>query len=465
MSEELLHHFQSKQPSVEERIAAGKKLRDKFPRSRQGDYKSPANRADPVSILEEQAKTRLPDLVSIRYARMLTSPFAFLRGGAAIMAADLSANGETSGIQVQACGDMHVANFGVFASAERNLVFGINDFDETLSAPWEWDLKRLVASIAASGRFLGADEKLCRKSVMAAVSSYRKRMKEYAFMGNMELWYSTIGERDIMETLSPSARKGAEKIMSKARERTHMQVLGKLTDLVDEKYRLRDDAPFLVHETHSSDGLPIEEALGMVLQSYFLSLASDRKNLLRHYHIADVARKVVGVGSVGTRCWVIFLTGANADDPLFLQLKEAQPSVLEPFTAKSAYSNHGQRVVSGQRLIQGAPDIFLGWGERAGRHFYVRQLRDMKGGIEITPGKVKVENMPQYCSLCAWALALAHAKSGDAAMISGYVGNSNELDEAMVRFAFAYADQTEKDHQALADAAKSGRIRVAAAAS
>jgi uncharacterized protein (DUF2252 family) len=380
------------------------------------------------------------------------------------MSADLAANGETTGIHVQACGDMHVANFGVFASAERNLVFGINDFDETLPGPWEWDLKRLVASIVASGRFLGASKDLCEESVMAAVSSYRKRMKQYAYMGTMELWYSTISEKDILKSLSSSARKGAEKIMSKARERTHMQVLGKLTDLVDEKYRLRDDAPFLVHETHSPDGLPIEEALGLLLESYFLSLADDRKNILQHYRIADVARKVVGVGSVGTRCWVIFLTGKNVDDPLFLQAKEAQPSVLEPVVSKSVYANHGQRVVAGQRLIQGAPDIFLGWGERNGIQFYIRQLRDMKGGLEFDREKVKIENMPQYSALCAWALALAHAKSGDAAMISGYVGNSEELDEAMVRFATAYADQTEKDHEALTAAAKSGRITVAGAA-
>jgi uncharacterized protein (DUF2252 family) len=465
MGAELLHHFQSKQPSVEERIAAGKKLRNRFPRNKQGVYKPAANRADPISILEAQGKTRLPDLVPIRYARMLTSPFAFLRGAAAIMAGDLAASSETSGITVQACGDMHVANFGVFASAERNLVFGINDFDETLPGPWEWDLKRLVASIVASGRFLGADKNLCEESAMAAVRSYRKRMKKYAYMGNMELWYSTLSEKEILKTLSTAQQKALKRITSKARTRTHMQVLDKLTDIVDEKYRLRDDAPFLVHETHSQAGKPIEEELGLLLQSYFLSLADDRKNLLRHYRIADVARKVVGVGSVGTRCWIIFLAGNSLNDPLFLQVKEAQPSVLEPFVSKSTYTNPGQRVVAGQRLIQGAPDIFLGWGELNGIQFYLRQLRDMKGGAEFDPEKVKIENIPQYCSMCAWALALAHAKSGDAAMISGYAGNSDELDEAMVRFAFAYADQTEKDHQALANAAKSGRITVAGAAS
>jgi uncharacterized protein (DUF2252 family) len=451
--------------TVEQRIARGKSLRNKCPIAKQGDYKPAPDRADPISILEEQGKTRLPDLVPIRYARMLTSPFAFLRGAAAIMAADLAAGASTTGIPVQACGDMHVANFGIFASAERNLIFGINDFDETLQGPWEWDLKRLVASIVAAGRFLGANEKLCEKSVRAAVRSYRDRMKEFAQMGNMQLWYATIGEKDILKTLAPSARKGYKKISAKARTRTHMQVLGKMTDLVGDKYRLRVNAPFIVRETHTQEGMPIEEALQIVLKSYFASIGDDRKYLLQHYHITDVARKIVGVGSVGTRCWIIFLTGNSSNDPLFLQVKEAQPSVLEPFLHKS-FPNPGQRVVTGQKLIQGAPDIFLGWGESAnGYKFYVRQLRDMKGGVEFDQEKIKIQNLPQYCALCAWALALAHAKSGDAAMIAGYAGNSDELDKAMVRFGFAYADQTEKDFKALAAAAKSGRIQVAASGS
>ena len=465
MKKKRAHDLTTKRASVEERMAAGKALRNKFPRAKQGDYKPASNRVDPVSILEEQGKSRVPELVPIRYARMLTSPFAFLRGAAAIMAADLAASASTSGIQVQACGDMHVANFGIFASAERNLIFGINDFDETLPGPWEWDLKRLVASIVASGRFLGASENLCEKAVLAAVSSYRKRMKKFAYMGNMELWYATLNEKDILRTLTPSARKGLKKITAKARERTHLQVLGKMTDLVGDKFRLRVNAPFIVRETHSQSGKPIEEALQIVLESYFGSLADDRKTLLRHYHITDVARKIVGVGSVGTRCWVIFLTGNSSNDPLFLQVKEAQPSVLEPFADKSVYANPGQRVVAGQKLIQGAPDIFLGWGEIDGFKFYVRQLRDMKGGVEFDREKVKIENLPQYGQLCAWALALAHAKSGDAAMIAGYAGNSEELDKAMVRFGFAYADQTEKDHKALAAAAKSGRIKVASSGS
>lgn len=461
MAKKLLKHFQAKQRSVEERMEIGKKLRKRFPRIKQGEYHPAKKRTDPVSILEAQAKTRLPELVPIRYARMLTSPFAFLRGGAAIMAADLAAHGKTTGLHVQACGDMHMANFGLFASAERNLVFGINDFDETLPGPWEWDLKRLVASIVSGGRFLGASKSICKEAVRAGVRSYRKRMREYAFMGNMELWYCTIKEDDIRDNLQGTAQEGLKRIAGKARERTHMQVLDKLTDLVDDKFRLRDDAPFIVHETHTQAGKTINEALELFLQSYMASLADDRKYLLTQYRIVDVARKVVGVGSVGTRCWVLYLKGNHDGDPMFLQLKEAQPSVLEPYLEKSRYKNNGQRVVAGQRLIQGAPDIFLGWGEQDGHQFYVRQLRDMKGGVEFDPEKIKIENLPQYTALCAWAMALAHAKSGDAAQIAGYVGKNDDLDEAMVKFAFAYADQTEKDYQALVEAKQNGRIKVA----
>jgi uncharacterized protein (DUF2252 family) len=462
MNQELLHHFQSKRMSVEERVVAGKALRKKHPRHLLGEYQPATDRADPVSILEEQAKTRIADLVPVRYARMLTSPFAFFRGSAAIMAADLAAGPEPTGITVQACGDMHVANFGVFASAERNLVFGINDFDETLPGPWEWDLKRLAASIVAAGRFLGAKNSLCKEGVKAAVNTYRSKMHEYAGLGYLDLWYATISEKDILRTLTGSAKAGAFKIMGKARERTHMQVLGKLADLVDKKYHLRINAPFIVRETHTQDGRPIGEALGLFLESYFDSLGDERKAILRNYRIVDVVRKVVGVGSVGTRCWVVFLTGNHADDPLFLQIKEAQPSVLEPYLSKSVYENRGQRVVIGQRLLQAAPDIFLGWCEMGGINFYVRQLRDMKGGVEFDPKTTRIENLDQYSSLCGWALALAHAKSGDAAMISGYAGRSDALDEAMVRFAFAYAEQTEDDFHALVSAAKGGRIKISA---
>lgn len=461
MSQSAVSHFTAKPKTIEERIAAGKALRKKVPIQALGDYTPSPKRADPVSILEAQGKTRLPELVPIRYARMLTSSFAFLRGAAAIMAADLAYNDKSTGIKVQACGDMHVANFGLFASAERKLIFGINDFDETLQGPWEWDLKRLVASIVVSMRFLKADEDLTKTCVKAAVKSYRKHMKKFSSMGNLELWYTNMTEEDILAAFPPSVDKALRKIAGKARTRTHMQVLEKLTDIVDEKYRLKVNAPFIVRETHTQKGTPIKVALGRLLESYLQSLADDRRQLLEKYRIVDVVRKIVGVGSVGTRCWVLFLAGASGEDPLFLQVKEAQPSVLESFAGKSAYKNNGQRVVSGQRLIQGAPDIFLGWGMAEGYHFYVRQLRDMKGGIEFDPDTIKLENAIHYCKLCAWALALAHAKSGDAAMISGYVGKSEQLDDAMVRFAFAYAEQNERDYQALAAAAKSKRIKVA----
>ena len=464
MSTSILKHFQSKHLSVVERITAGKALRDKFPRASHGVYRPAADRADPVSILEEQAKTRLQELVPIRYARMLTSPFAFLRGGAAIMAADLAAGAATTGITVQACGDMHVANIGLFASAERRLVCGINDFDETLPAPWEWDMKRLVASIVASGRFMGADDDISNEAVMAAVKSYRNRMHEYALKGNLDLWYTSIKGKDTLDTMTAAQRKRAEKIMEQARSRTHMQVLEKLTDIVDEEHRIRLDAPFIVRQTHTKSGRSINEAMELFLESYYQSLGNDRKKLLENYRIVDVVRKIVGVGSVGTRCWVVFMMGNHSNDPLFLQIKEAQHSVLEPYVAPSAFINQGQRVVEGQRLIQGAPDIFLGWGEQDGIHFYVRQLRDMKGGIQFISESKKevIDNMRLYGATCAWSLALAHAKSGDPAIIAGYVGNSDELDKAMSRFAFAYADQNESDFKSLTDAAKSKRIHVAA---
>ena len=459
-SQQMQSHFLTKNQSVKERRAAGKELRSKTPLSNLGQYEDAANRADPVSILEKQAETRLAELVPLRYARMLASPFAFLRGSAAVMAADLAAGSHCSGITTQLCGDMHVANFGVFASAERNLVFGINDFDETIPGPFEWDLKRLVASIVASGKFLGGRKSICEESVLAAVRSYRKRMHDLADMGYLDLWYATIGEKDILNAVSGAVTRGALKMMEKARSRTHMQVLGKLTDLVDEKYRMRVNAPFIVRQKKLK-GIPIEEVLGQFLESYFLSLSDERKALLKRYRIHDVVRKVVGVGSVGTRCWVVFLSGNQANDPLFLQIKEAEPSVLEPYVLESVYANQGQRVVIGQRLLQAAPDIFLGWFRIDGKDFYVRQLRDMKGGVEFDPATTKVENLEQYSSVCGWALALAHAKAGDAAMISGYIGKSDELDEAMVRFAFAYADQTEQDFNSLAVAAKRGRIKVA----
>ncbi|CAN1210490.1 DUF2252 domain-containing protein [Tumidithrix helvetica PCC 7403] len=450
-------------PSVAERLATGKALRRQVSRRAHGELNIASDRQDPIAILEAQAQTRLPELVPVRYARMLTSPFAFLRGSAAVMIGDI-AHAPTIGVQVQACGDMHVANFGVFASAERNLVFGINDFDETHIGAWEWDLKRLTASAVVAGRFLGGDRALCEEAAQTVVQSYRNRMREYAHFGYLELWYANIREDDLLKVLPPESRKRAVTIAAKARHRTHLQVLDKMTDLIDNQQRIVETHPLIVRAQTTSSGRPISEALELLLQDYLASMGADRRFLLSRYRILDVARKVVGVGSVGTRCWVIYMQGRDTEDPLFLQVKEAQPSVLASYAGNSPTpvpANQGQRVVDGQRLIQGAPDIFLGWGEQDGFQYYVRQLRDMKGGVEFDPTKFKVTNLPAYCDICGWALALAHAKSGDAAILAGYMGKSEEFDEAIAKFAHTYADQTERDYDRLAAAARQGRIQVA----
>lgn len=450
--------------SVAERMAAGKALRQKVKRSEHGVYQPPANRDDPIAILEAQAKTRLPDLVPIRYARMLTSPFAFLRGAAAIMIRDI-APAATTGITVQACGDMHISNFGVYASAERNLVFGINDFDETYPGAWEWDLKRLAASAVVAGRYLGGDRTLCEQATRAVVQSYRQHLNEYAGMGYLDLWYNTITDAELLQKLPDELQNRASQGLSKSRNRTRLQVLDKMTNLVDQQRRIIESPPLVVR-VETGNGQPMTEVLEPLIRNYFDSLSGDRAYLVSRYRLLDVARKVVGVGSVGTRCWVVYLEGKDQNDPLFLQVKEAQPSVLAPYSNvvldyRMQDDHEGQRVVIGQRLIQGAPDIFLGWGELGGIHYYIRQLRDMKGGVKLEPGKFRVSTLPDYCKLCGWALALAHAKSGDAAMLAGYVGNSEALDDALVKFAYAYADQTLQDHEKLVTAAQQRRIPVA----
>ncbi len=459
---DLWTRFSTPVVTVQERKDAGKLLRQKLPHEAHAAYRPSATRRDPVAILEAQAQTRLSDLVPIRYARMLVSPFAFLRGSAQVMAGDL-ADTPVTGLRVQANGDMHVANFGLFASAERNLIFGINDFDETLPGAWEWDLKRLVASAAVACRFMGGDAALCEDSARAAVRSYRKRIREYSQMGNLDVWYSRIDENDVLAGLSAQAREGALRIIGKARQRGRLQVLQKMTELMDDRQRIIESAPLIVRETHAADGTPIAEALARVLDIYLDSLPEDRRPLISRYRVLDVARKVVGVGSVGTRCWVVLFSGNGPDDSLILQYKEAQTSVLAPYSKARRFNCEGKRVVVGQRLIQGAPDIFLGWGQFKGVHFYVRQLRDMKGGVEFDPVKERVRNFPEYCRLCGWALALAHAKSGDSAAISGYLGQGEGMDDALARFSASYADQTERDYDALVKAARSGRIQVASA--
>lgn len=457
---QLLSEFTKSKPSYEERLEQGKLLRKNCPRTSHASMMPSARRADPVAMLEAQAKSRLPELIPIRYARMLVSPFAFLRGSAAIMARDLAKTPST-GLLVQAGGDMHVANFGVFASAERKLIFGINDFDETLLAAWEWDVKRLATSAWVAGRYLGGDKQLCEQAARGVVKSYREHLQTYAKMGHLQLWNSTIDEETLLKGIPAEMREGAKAVIAKAKSRTNLQVLEKMTDLLDKQSHLLETKPLIVRESHTQSGRPIEEALGLFLSHYLASLAPDRRLLLSRYRVVDVARKVVGVGSVGTRCWVVYLQGQDIDDPLFIQVKEAQKSVLEPYFGKSSYANQGQRVVAGQRMIQGSPDIFLGWGEIDGIQYYVRQLRDMKGGAILEAGKTDPKALPNYAKLCGWALALAHAKSGDAAMLAGYVGNSETLDDAIADFSGAYSDQTERDFMALKNAALSGRIKVA----
>ena len=459
----LLKSFRARRPSVAERLALGKALRDKVPRAGHARYDARRDRADPVEILERQNASRVHKLVPVRFARMLASPFAFLRGSAAVMASDLAAT-PASGLAVTACGDMHVANFGVYASAERNLVFAINDFDEVHPGPWEWDLKRLAASAAVAALFMGGDKAVAADAARAAVRSYRKRIRRFAGMGFLDVWYSRIDERAILDTLPPRFQRRTQRFMDKARAKGHMRVLDKLTEQVDGEHRIIEEAPLIVRETHTEAGIPMEVALDGMLRSYLESLSYDRRRLLSRYRIVDSVRKVVGVGSVGTACFVVLLKGVDNDDPLFLQVKEAQRSVLQPYTShRLPFDNDGRRVVGGQRLIQGSPDIFLGWGELDGKHFYVRQLADMKGSMGFDAGDIeRLEGFEAYCTLCGWALALAHAKSGDAAKIAGYCGNSSELDDAIASFALAYAKQTDRDYEALDKARRSGRIPVAA---
>jgi uncharacterized protein (DUF2252 family) len=459
--EATLRSFSAPRRSIEERLAAGKALRERVPRASHAECRLPAGRDDPIDILLAQAKTRVAKLVPIRHARMLASPFAFYRGGASIMARDLQPT-PTTRIKVQACGDAHLANFGAFASAERNLVFGINDFDETVPGPWEWDLKRLVASIDLCSRFLGADRAVTENAIRSAVQSYREHMQYYARMGYLALWYETIDEERLFAALPLAVRKSAKKnFLDKAKLRTHLQVLERLTDLLDDHHRIMEDRPLVVRETRNDKGVPIKEVLGEFLQAYLHSLSEDRRELFSRYRIVDVARKVVGVGSVGTRCWVVFMEGAGSGDPLFIQAKEAQTSALAPYVGSPTFENEGHRVVKGQRLIQGAPDILLGWGQIRDIHFYVRQLRDMKGSVALDPDDWDEDRLVAYTMVCGWALALAHAKSGDAAMIAGYVGKSEALDDALVSFAEAYATQVQQDYEWMRAAAKARRISVA----
>ena len=451
-----------------ERAARGKAARNEVPRSSHGPWAPAQDRPDPVALLEEQGKSRVPELVPIRYGRMLVSPFTFFRGAALIMAADLAATAR-SGLTVQSCGDAHLSNFGVFASPERQLMFDINDFDETLPGPWEWDLKRLGASLEVAGRDRGYSAAERRQVVLAVAREYRARMKEAAGMGNLDVWYAHIEVEQLFKRfkaeVSHKQLAKAKTTVAKARTRDTMQAFSKLTREVDGQRRIIADPPLIVPvEDLLPEGREREEIgaeLRGLIRSYRRTLETDRRHLLEQYEFVQMARKVVGVGSVGTRAWILLLLGRDGQDPLFLQAKEAQQSVLERFVGRSRYQNCGQRVVAGQRLMQAASDIFLGWQRVSGldgqtRDFYVRQLRDWKGSADVDT--MTASGMTAYARMCGATLARAHARSGDRIAIASYLGNSDVFDNAIADFSAAYADQNERDYQTLLDAVKAGRI-------
>jgi len=450
-------NFAAVGPAVGQRMAEGKALREKVPRKSHAPWKAAADRTDPIDVLAQSDRGRLAKLLPIRYGRMRQSPFAFFRGSAALMALDLAGTPVTQ-IRVQACGDCHAANFGGFASPERRLLFDINDFDETLPAPWEWDVKRLAASVELASRELGMGARRCSDAVGVMAASYRERMREYARMRALDVWYSHL-EAGIFveEARSAASKKAWAVIQEKARAQTAEHVFPRLATVRNGHARIADHPP-LVYHTRTSD--LTRKSVTVMFRQYRATLPDERRVILDRYHVVDVARKVVGVGSVGTRCDVMLLLAA-ADDALLLQFKEALPSVLEPYAGRSRYRNHGERVVTGQRMLQSASDVFLGWTrDQDGRHYYFRQLRDMK--MKIALETMSQPDWVEYVKICGWALARAHARTGDAASIAGYLGKNDPFDAALAKFAVAYADQTERDHQALVKAIRAGRVKAAA---
>jgi len=454
--------------TVDERIARGKAARAEVPRSRHAEYEAPHDRADPVDLLEDQARTRVPELVPIRYGRMLVSPFTFYRGAAKIMAFDLAGT-PRSGLNVQCCGDAHLSNFGVFASPERSLVFDINDFDETLPGPWEWDVKRLASSMIIAARDNGFAVKDQDRIVLDTVTEYRTAMRTFAGMGNLEVWYAHLEVESLLAELAPTLKRGQVKrtqaVLAKAHTRDSMSAFAKLTQRLNGKAEIVDQSPLIVPLRVLLSGEEQGEAfdwLHGLVRVYRQSLDHDRRKLLEEFELMDFARKVVGVGSVGTRAWIALFFGRDGNDPLFLQMKEAEESVLEEHVGRSVYRNHGQRVVVGQRMMQAASDIFLGWIHvKAGmdgvaRDFYGRQLKDWKGSAEID--QMVPEGMAAYGRMCGWTLARAHARSGDRIAIASYLGAGNVFDRAILDFSKAYADQNDSDYAALAEAVKSGRV-------
>jgi uncharacterized protein (DUF2252 family) len=453
--------------SPADRAAFGKTVRSLVPRQDHAAFDLPADRRDPLELLESQARTRLPDLVPVRYGRMAASPFAYFRGAALPMASDLSATAVT-GLAVQACGDAHLSNFGLFASPERRLVFDINDFDETLPGPWEWDVKRLTASIEIAARESGFSARQRRKIVLAAATRYREAMRDFASMSNLQVWYASLDVDELQAQLKPTGRlrKAYGAGLARARSSDSMKALAKLTSTVDGRPQIISDPPLTIPIRDlfpdDEDAASLTGTLHDLLAAYRRTLPADTAELLGRYELADIARKVVGVGSVGTRCWIVLMLGPDGSDPLFLQVKEAEQSVLAEFAGPSQYSNQGERVVVGQRFTQAASDIFLGWvrvarGVDDRQHdYYVRQLRDWKFAANVAG--MPAGWLREYASACGWTLARAHAKTGDRFASAAYLGASDVFDQALADFAASYADQNERDHARFVDAIKSGRL-------
>ncbi len=455
--------------TVDERIARGKAARAEVPRSRHAEYDAPADRPDPIELLEVQARTRVQDLVPIRYGRMLVSPFTFYRGAAKIMASDLAGT-PRAGLSVQCCGDAHLSNFGVFASPDRRLVFDINDFDETLPGPWEWDVKRLAVSMLIAARDNDYAVKDQERVVLDTVTSYREAVRTFAGMPNLAVWYARLEVESFLKEraseFKASMVKRTEQQLAKARTRDSMSAFSKLTKRSGTRTEIVDRSPLIVPLRVLVAGNEYEalfDDLRGLLRSFRQSLDHDRRVLLEQFELTDFARKVVGVGSVGTRAWIALLFGRDGSDPLFLQMKEAEASVLEEHVGKSEFENHGERVVVGQRLTQASSDIFLGWVhvpaglDGMARDFYGRQLKDWKGSAEIE--QMVPAGMAAYGKLCGWTLARAHARTGDRIAIAAYLGGGNAFDRAILEFSKAYADQNDRDYQALVDAVGTGRIK------
>jgi uncharacterized protein (DUF2252 family) len=440
-------------PSIEERMAIGKAIREKVSRPSQAKWQVLPNRENPIELLRGSNRGRIHDLLPIRYGRMRRSPFAFFRGAASIMAADLATTPVT-GLRAQLCGDCHLLNFGGYGSPERRIVFDINDFDETLNGPWEWDVKRLAASVVLSGRELGLKDRQCGDAVRATVASYRVHMREYAQMRALDAWYSHLEASLLIEKARSSESKRYWKAaIENAEQQTDIYMFPKLTKEKKGKRRFVDNPPLVYHPHDIGKiGIHVRE----LFMRYRQTLPEERRVILDRYHVVDIARKVVGIGSVGTRCDVALLM-ASKNDPLFIQLKQALPSALDPYAGKTRYKNHGERVVTGQRMLQATSDVFLGWArDDRGHDYYFRQLRDMKAKFDLE-SMTKAEWL-EYVEICGWTLARAHARTGAVARIGGYMGKNDSFDEAIEQFAIAYADQTERDYALLVKAIRAGRL-------